>query len=289
MFSKILLATDFSRASRAALFAGISIGTRCLAHLEAVHVLTYLEDVYHAARFLVPGTEWQGQMEQEFENYFPSRLYPNSKRSLLVGRSIPDEILKHARQEKCDLIIVGTHGHTIGNLLMGSVTQQLTRSSEIPVMTVRGVEKAEERYQGFKNIMVPTDFSAASRKALDFAAKFTNFLEGDLHLVHVVDLPVITELQAAYPLFEIKTPELEEMNMDPTLRQMLESVDLVGQKKVASLAGDPVREIVTYAEAHHGDFIVMGTHGRKGLERILLGSVTAGVVARSHVPVITIR
>ena len=70
---------------------------------------------------------------------------------------------------------------------------------------------------------------------------------------------------------------------------MLEPLDLVGKKVVASLAGDPAREIVTYAETHHADFIVMGTHGRKGLERILLGSVTAGVVAGSHVPVITIR
>lgn len=289
MFHRILLATDFSAASRAALFAGVSIGSRCLAHLEAVHVVTYLEDVYHAARFLVPGTEWQGQMEQGFEAYFPTRLYPNSKRSILVGHSVPDEILKYARKEGCDLIIVGTHGRTVGNLLMGSVTQQLTRNSEIPVMIVRGVDKAEERYQGFKNIVVPTDFSEASRKAMDFAARFTNFLEGDLHLIHVVDLPVITELQAAYPVFEIKTPEPEEMNMDPTLKQMLEPLDLVGKKVVASLAGDPAREIVTYAETHHADFIVMGTHGRKGLERILLGSVTAGVVARSHVPVITIR
>lgn len=289
MFKKILLATDFSKASRAALFAGVSIGSRCLAHLEAVHVVTYLEDVYHAARFLVPGGEWQGQMEQEFEAYFPAKLYPNSKRSLLVGHSIPGEVLEHARKEGCDLIIVGTHGRTVGNLLMGSVTQQLTRSSEIPVMIVRGVENAEERYQGFKNIVVPTDFSAASRKALEFAGRFANFLEGDVHLVHAVDLPVITEFQAAYPEFEMKIPEPSDMNMDSTLRQMLNGLDLVGEGKIATLTGDPVKEIVHYAESHHADFIIMGTHGRKGLERILLGSVTSGVVAKSHMPVITVK
>lgn len=289
MFNRILLATDFSPASRAALFAGISIGARCLAHLEALHVVTYLEDVYHAARFLVPGAEWQGQMERDFESYFPSRLYPNSNRKVVIGRSIPEEILKYARDQKCDLIIAGTHGHTVGNLLMGSVTHQLTRAAEIPIMIVRGVENAEERYQGFKNIVVPTDFSEASRKATDFAAKFANFVKGDLHLVHVVDMPILAEFQAAYPAIEMKVPEFADLNMDWTLTQMAEQLDLVGNGKVATLTGDPAREIIAYAESHHADFIIMGTHGRKGLERILLGSVTSGIVAKSRIPVITLR
>jgi nucleotide-binding universal stress UspA family protein len=56
---------------------------------------------------------------------------------------------------------------------------------------------------------------------------------------------------------------------------------------VKSLFGDPVAEIISYAEKENCGFIVMGTHGRKGLERVLLGSVTAGVISKSRIPVIT--
>jgi nucleotide-binding universal stress UspA family protein len=68
----------------------------------------------------------------------------------------------------------------------------------------------------------------------------------------------------------------------------MQTKDVVGSWKVGTLFGDPAEEIVDYAAKNNCGFIVMGTHGRKGLERTLLGSVTAVVASKSDIPVITV-
>ncbi|MCI0617728.1 universal stress protein, partial [bacterium] len=82
-------------------------------------------------------------------------------------------------------------------------------------------------------------------------------------------------------------PNSCELNVDLSLNNLLQDKDLIGKKFVKSLFGDPVEEIISYAEKENCGFIVLGTHGRKGLERILLGSITAGVISRSKIPIIT--
>ncbi|MCI0617152.1 universal stress protein, partial [bacterium] len=74
----------------------------------------------------------------------------------------------------------------------------------------------------------------------------------------------------------------------PTLSKAIKDKDIVGNSKVATLFGDPAEEILNYAAKNNCGFIVMGTHGRKGLERTLLGSVTAVVASKSEIPVITV-
>lgn len=287
MFSKILLATDFSEASRAALFAGISVASRCLARIESVHVITYLEDLYQMSRFLVPDADWKKEIQRQMDEFLPDKLYPNCGKHILLGRSIPEEILKYAQTEKCDLIVIGSHGrNALANLIVGSVTQQLTRTSSIPVMVIRDLKKGE-RYQGFHRILVPVDFSGAGMTAVKTGIAFANFLSADLHLVHVVDQPGIEEYTRTYPGSYATISPASELNVDPLLKQMVDG-KVNGNEKVCTLKGDPATEIVRYVKENNVDFVIMGTHGRKGLERILLGSVTTAVLARSTAPVITV-
>lgn len=287
MFSKILIGTDFSSNARSAMFAGISIAVKCLARIEMVHVISYLEDIYRASRFVVPDANWQKETLDRMEEFFPNRLYPNNERHVLVGNSVPQTILKHGRETNCDLIVIGTKGRSaVAELLMGGVAHQVARGSEIPVMIVRD-EKHGRPVQGFNRVLVPTDFSPESVKALKFGVNFADFLKADLHLVHVIDESEIRETIYSYPQYDLKMPESCEINVDDVLQAMLPK-DLTGEGKVASLVGVPSQAILHYCEEHSIDFIVMGTHGRKGLERLLLGSVTASVIANSKVPVITL-
>lgn len=289
MFKKILLATDFSGPSRAALFASVTLAARCLARIDALHVVTYLEDVFYAPPYPIPDIVRNKEGNEHMKDFFPEKLYPNSHRQIVIGSSIVTEILKYAKEQHCDLIVAGTHGrHKLAKFLLGSVTTQLVRVSDVPVMVVREHKKADGQYQAFNRVLVPTDFSDASMRALEFGATFANFVNAELHLLHVVDVPGMNALQLGYSLPHVSISSSCELNVDHTLIKMLEKHELNTKPQFGTRFGDPVDEILRYAAERNCDFIVMGTHGRKGLERTLMGSVTATVVSNSHIPVFTI-
>ena len=156
-------------------------------------------------------------------------------------------------------------------------------------MAVRDVENAESHYQGFSRVLVPTDFSDASQKAIDFGIRFANFLKADFELIHVVDLMAVQDMQETYPASFNVAAEPSKINVDPVLEALTKDKQFVGELTWATRVGHPPVEIVRYAEEKKADFIVMGTHGRKGWERVLMGSVLAGVLARSKIPVISIH
>ncbi len=288
MFEKILVAIDFSESSRSAWFAAINLAARCSAPIEVLHVITYKQYVFDPARYGVPDEKWQDRLKDEMELQYAPRLYPNSRRSISFSASVPEAILDFAEKEACNLIIVGTHDRKMfGRMLMGSVAQQVVRDSKVPVMVVKADEHHDKTLQNYDRILVPTDFSEMSSKSLNWAVRYANFLRADLHLLHVVDLSAYSDMITMYTLTESEIPNSCELNVDLSLNKFLSDKDVIGEKFVKSLFGDPVEEILSYAEKENCGFIVMGTHGRKGLERVLLGSITAGVISRSKIPIIT--
>jgi nucleotide-binding universal stress UspA family protein len=288
MFKKILVGTDFSKESYAALHAAISLAGRCLASIDCVMVAPFASEIYGIPNLLMPLSNVPTHLKDELERFFPPKMYPNSRRKILINLSIADAIQNYAKEEGCDLIVVGTHGRgAVGRFFLGSVAQKLVRDSEIPVMVVRDSTELDQKYQGFGRVLAPTDFSQTSIKSVRLAIEFANFLKADLHLIHVVDLPTVTDFTGLYPFLQIQIPDATELNVDDTLRAMIQDEYLVGNSRVATLLGDPTREILHYIEEHNINFVVLGTHGRRGIDRALLGSVTANMITKSHIPVIT--
>jgi nucleotide-binding universal stress UspA family protein len=289
MFEKILVATDFSDSSRSAWFAGFNLASRCLAKVEILNVYTYMEYVFSPENYAVPNERWQKRLIDELETQYPARLYPNSHRSITSSASIPEGILEYAKKEACDLIVTGTHGRrALSRLLIGSVSQELIRNSPVPVMVVKAIKNPEKHVQNYDRILIPIDFSEMSMKALDYGIRFANFLRADVDVIHTVDTPAINSLKGMYPFPDMMIPEKVDLTVDLTLSKAIEDKNIVGNWKVATLFGDPADEILNYASKNNCGFIVMGTHGRKGLERTLLGSVTTVVVSKSDIPVITV-
>ncbi|MGH9858101.1 MAG: universal stress protein [Acidobacteriota bacterium] len=289
MFKKILVATDFSKASRAGLAAAISLAERGAAKVAAIHVSAYSEYPYTSEALVAPTSSLQAYLKEKLEEFFPAKLYPDSDRNLVIGYPASEEILKYAEAGSFDLIVIGTHSrNVVGRFFLGSVAQRVAQDSRIPVMIVRDVEHSERRYQGFERVLTPTDFSKTSSRAYELGAQFANFLKTDFHYIHIIDMPAITDSMSLYPFFHFVIPPESAMDVNLTLQKELEGTRLVGNPKVATRVGNPVHEILAYAKEEKIDFIVMGTHGRKGLDRLLMGSVAAGVIARSPVPVITL-
>jgi len=135
-----------------------------------------------------------------------------------------------------------------------------------------------------QRILVPTDFSAAAHAALDFATILARDTGAKLVIVYVQPPEV---LFGADDVYANVYPREED-----TLREMLSRVHPKDEKiphEHHYLLGDPSHEIVAFAVAQHADLIVLGSHGRTGLSRMLMGSVAESVIRHASCPVLTVK
>ncbi|MFC4986365.1 universal stress protein [Saliphagus infecundisoli] len=134
-------------------------------------------------------------------------------------------------------------------------------------------------------VLVAYDGSAPARKAVEYA-----FDEYDddivlLRVVEVADSFTSMSLQAVQEVLGRRRADAsEELREEVTDR-----IDADAEYEIDVVSGEPAREIVAYAEDHDVDRIVVGSHGREGVSRVLLGSVAEGVVRRAPVTVIVVR
>ena len=135
-----------------------------------------------------------------------------------------------------------------------------------------------------KKILVPSDFSQASDAILPLATSIVRDRDAEILFVHVQEPPV------AYAAGELYYGPIEP-DAD-ALKQMLNRLQPTDPKvpcRHQMLLGEPATEIVRMAEDLGVDMIVMGTHGRSGLARMLMGSVAEKVVRRATCPVLTVK
>ena len=140
-------------------------------------------------------------------------------------------------------------------------------------------------------ILVPTDFSAPSERAVEYASALAANLGGSLHLVHVLDRLLSPEMGWASPAIEaVKMREhlyQESRAKLVALAAKVESHAVPASSEVRS--GGPSAEIIQAAGEHGADLIVMATHGRSGLSHLVLGSVAEQVIRHARCPVLAMR
>jgi nucleotide-binding universal stress UspA family protein len=141
-----------------------------------------------------------------------------------------------------------------------------------------------------RKILVPVDFATHSAHAVEVAAELARRYEGSLDLVHVFD-PMAYPLPDGYVVFT--RPQLDEMfaRFDEELAKYQQAAQRAGMTRVQTHVrqGPCAAEICDFAREGAFDLIVMGTHGRKGLNRVLLGSVAERVLRGAPCPVLTLR
>ena len=142
----------------------------------------------------------------------------------------------------------------------------------------------------FKRILVPVDFSSCSGEAIRVGAELSTRFAAELCIVHVYE-PAHYALPQGFPLY---TPGQLENLLGVYARQLeaaKQDAEAAGALRVQTqqLQGVVATEIVGYAKEHGFDLIVMGTHGRTGLQHALVGSVAEKVVRRAPCSVLTVR
>jgi nucleotide-binding universal stress UspA family protein len=142
----------------------------------------------------------------------------------------------------------------------------------------------------FRKILVPVDFSACSAEAVRSAADVATHYGAELCLINVYE-PINYALPGNYPFYvpgQLEGILAECGKQLATAKKDAEAAG-VARAQTQQLQGIPATEIVEFAKKHDFDLIVMGTHGRTGLQHVLIGSVAEKVVRKAPCAVLTVR
>ncbi|HEV3214820.1 MAG TPA: universal stress protein [Vicinamibacterales bacterium] len=163
--TRILVATDFSEASNAALLYGRELARSFGARLDLLHVVPNLAKYYAAEAYTAAYPEIEEGMEEaarrDIDRLLTDEDYRRGARAILRTLQLPaDAIVQHARDEKIDLIVIGTHGRGgVKHLLVGSVAEHVVRTAPCPVLTVRHPEHE------FVSVEAPSAISVSQAQA----------------------------------------------------------------------------------------------------------------------------
>ena len=140
-----------------------------------------------------------------------------------------------------------------------------------------------------RKILVPTDFSEHSEKALDYALELAERLDAEVHVLHVYEIPFLTVPDAPWVITSDVVASIEgasKVALDKLVTQHQR-----GKVRVKTLlkSGDARAQIDAAAMETGAELIVMGTHGRRGIAHALLGSVAEYVMRSSVAPVLSVR
>lgn len=137
----------------------------------------------------------------------------------------------------------------------------------------------------YDRVLVPTDGSPGMERVVTHAASLAELHGATLELVYVVNSSAVANLP-----MESSWEGVAEMLREEGENALEAAAEFAGvETERTMLEGNPAREIVEHAKRSDADLVCMGTHGRGGLNRLLLGSVAERVVRASEVPVLTVR
>jgi nucleotide-binding universal stress UspA family protein len=209
-------------------------------------------------------------------------------RTAVLSGKPSDAILDYADERDADLVFVGTHGRTgLNRYIAGSVTERIVRMADVPVLTVRATERSAVE-DGYERILVPTDGSRCAAVAIDHALAIGDASDATIHALNVVDVGAVATSSDVAPATGTVN-RLREQGEKAT-EEVAERAREAGLDAVTTVTeGFPEKELLGYADENDLDLIAMGTHGRRGVDRVLLGSTTANTIRRAEMPVLSVR
>jgi nucleotide-binding universal stress UspA family protein len=224
-------------------------------------------------------------MEDEARRYL-DRIREDLERLGISPRCITKQgmeaetILAVAEEEGVDLIAMGTHArYLLGRWLVGSVADRVRLQAKVPVLLHKGDDwdlwswkNSLERGSG--RIVVPLDGSRLAEEAIPWSLRIARALAGRVALLRIVTVPSEPGLGYAETRHQAESEAREYLaRIEPRLE---------GLATVHVDEGNPARKIASFADNWNADLIVMTSHGRTGLTRLLTGSVADRVVRRAR-------
>lgn len=296
MFKHILLPLDGSRLAEAAIPLTADLAEKLNAQVTLLHVIEknaprqihgqhHLVDDEEACRYLA-------KIEQE---RFPQALKVESHVHSEEVSEVARSIVEHSGEFTPDLIVLSAHGAGgLRDLVVGSIAQQVIASGSVPVLLLKPDEEGRIHYTGFTSLLVALDGDPVHETSLQVAAELAAGLDIRIHLLRVV--PTLGTLNpqdaASGTLLPAATSAMLDIEEEDAACYLQEKVDGLRETGIAVTAevvrGDPAQEVIKSASQQDSSIIVLGTHGKKGMNAFWAGSVAPRIVASSTLPVLLV-
>jgi nucleotide-binding universal stress UspA family protein len=303
MFHNLLVPLDGSAFAEQALPFAFSIARRANARLDLVraHMLYESEDLASRRTRFDPAedAEFRQQEKHYLEEVARRRLAEDSfdLSCVVVDGFAPDAILERAQTTAAELIVMTTHGRgPMSRAFLGSVADEVVRRSHVPVLLIRPQEALANLHErpSVSNMLIPLDGSPASEQIIGPAARLGSAFDVSYTLLHVVqpdDLPARkTQFERAAGL----SRTWQEHDAEDSASYL---------EQVAARMRGPATEVRTHvvirrhvasaileeAQNNSCDLIAMAMHGRRGIGRLLIGSVSDKVLRAATVPLLLYR
>jgi len=266
---KLLVCIDGSEESQAALAQALNLARDCGSRVYLLQVVQIIPEFEAAAPDLMALVSEEVRRHLEAVKAEAAQAGVTLETRLSRGISVFSAILQEAAEIKPDMIVMGRHGLTgLARLLLGSVTARVIGHSPFNVLVVpKGSTIAFER------VLIPSDGSPSSQAAA------------------AVALAIARERESKVFAVSVATEEGEIPRAQEIVQELLAAANQAGVPLQGSVPqGQPPDDgILQAAIKNEVDLIVMGSHGRTGLKRLLMGSVTERVIGQAPCPVLVVK
>jgi nucleotide-binding universal stress UspA family protein len=284
---RVCVGTNFSPEADLAVQSAVTLARVTGAHLDLVHVV-HRPALYE--RVLHRHATGDGELAARAVEHMRQSTSGPAFAGLAVDHHVRvgtpfAELIACCRELGGGLLVVGARKRSgLTDFLLGSTAERVLRKAEVPVLLARRALAETPAC-----ILAPTDFSDASRAALDEAVALARRWHARLVLLHVIE-PIVQAYAWATDLAGGEIYVIEPEELQPEWDALIKALDLNGVRwEQQTIKGEVSTTVAAAGQSLKADLIVMGTHGRTGLTHALLGSVAEGVARIADTIVLTVR
>ena len=279
-FRTVLVPTDFAEGSRAAIARALALPLAKGARIELLHVLPESIPAKVRAKVEARAREGLADAVTRARSAIGGDLEVTSE---LVRGEAYVEIIRHARSIGAELIVIGRHGRRpVRDLFIGATAARVVRMGDVPVLVVKGAVA-----KPYRRPLVATDLGDTSRHTLELGLRIVGS-RATVRVVHAVHVPFESFMAPTRTgLGEVRRPFREKALAQ--LEELVAPYEDHARLRNIVRAGEARSVVLNEAVRGHADVIAIGTHGRSGLSRALIGSVAEDVIANAPCDVIVAR
>ena len=296
MFEHLLVPLDGSRLAEAALPAAAYLSEALGAQVTLIHIIERgAPEEIHGEQHLTDPAQASAYLAEVAARAFSPGMRVEQHVHTAEVSDVARSIVQHADELGPDLVVMCTHGQGgLRTWLVGSIAQQVIALGVTPVLLIQPDGVAATPDFACRRLLVPLDDNPDHEQGLGVATALARACAADLHLLTAV--PTLASLSAEHSTTARLLPTATSAWLDMTeedagahLHQKAIDLQALALRTTTEVCrGDPAAVIARTAQRVQADLIVMGTHGKRGMDAFWAGSVAAQVSSRSRVPLLLV-
>ena len=272
---KILVPIDFSKPSEYAAKMAAKIAKKTSASITLIHLIelpSEIVDIYYGSRFSIPESMlYLRKIKEKILNFKNSFFTEDMKVDYFIKLNNPfDGIRKYADKIDADLIIMGSKGHSkFEEIIIGSNTEKIVRTSKIPVIVV----KRDSKKFSLKNLVFASNFKKDNKEVFIKFLDFANIFNSKIHLLRV-NTP--SQFENTFEAKQKIKDFIKEYNL------LKYSINIYDDTSIE-------KGIINFSREKKVDLIALSTHGRSGISHLFSRSVAKSLSEIALKPIFTVK